>query len=187
MRIKPKFRLCGERWGLIPGLTGYAASTFGRVASCRKKHPRIRGVLGSWKLMKPSVNRQGYLYVCLTDNSGKLRRCKVHQLVLMTFIGPRLPGYVSRHFPDPDPANNNLCNLSYSSHKRNMQDKREHGTSREGVLTWTAKLTDDKVVLARRLFKPWSRKYGVAALARRFNVNESTMRSVIQKKSWRHV
>lgn len=57
----------------------------------------------------------------------------VHRLVLEAFVGPCPPGMECRHFPDRDPTNNRLDNLSWATRKQNMEDKASHGTNRKGV------------------------------------------------------
>jgi len=48
-------------------------------------------------------------------------------------------------------------------------------------------LTEDAVRIARKLYEPYSRQWGVRALARRFGVSCTAMHHAISGKCWPHV
>lgn len=52
----------------------------------------------------------------------------VHQLVLELFVGPRPRGKEARHFPDQNPANNHVSNLSWTTAVINQRDRIANGT-----------------------------------------------------------
>ena len=66
------------------------------------------------------------------DLGGK-SRC-VHELVLITFVGPRPKGLVSRHL-NGVPSDNRLANLEWATRRRNHQDMKWHNGSRGHKLT----------------------------------------------------
>lgn len=125
--------LPGEKWLDIPGYENvYAVSSLGRVYSYKR-----------YRLLKGIINDEGYPQVGLQKN-GKNRRWRVHQLVLLAFVGPRPADMESRHFPDHDKTNNRLENLSYCTSSQNVQDNVSRGMYRTNAL-----LTDDQVRLIR--------------------------------------
>ena len=48
-------------------------------------------------------------------------------------------------------------------------------------------LTEAGVAQARREHVPWSREFGVMALARKHKVSLSTMKRVLRREAWEHV
>jgi hypothetical protein len=96
---------------------------------------RKNGSGGGWRDFVPEKiksqlpNSKGYLAVRLCKN-GRVKTFRVHSLVLLAFIGPRQDWQEARHFPDRDPTNNRLSNLSWSTHVENMRDLDIHGTAR---------------------------------------------------------
>lgn len=66
-----------EIWRDVKGYEGhYKVSNLGRVRSLK---------YGKERVLKPKMNRKGYLCVSLCKN-GKYKHCKVHRLVAIAFI-----------------------------------------------------------------------------------------------------
>ena len=93
-----------------------------------------------WRILLPTKHHSGHLYVSIRG----VRRY-VHQLVLEAFVGPRPEGMESRHFPDRDPANNRVENLSWGTHQQNIRDQKVHGTDNSGERNGQVKLTASMV------------------------------------------
>jgi len=115
-----------ERWLPIPGYEGrYDVSDLGRVRSWLpwrgEPVPRIRKAL---------VNDNGHLAVSLS-NDGCQVTAKVHQLVMLAFVGPRPDGLETRHL-DGNSVNSRLDNLTYGTHSENSMDRVSHGTWTNG-------------------------------------------------------
>jgi hypothetical protein len=66
--------------------------------------------------------------VLLRRAGEKERNVTVHSLVLEAFVGPRPDGMQCRHFPDRNPTNNRVSNLSWGTPLENANDRRVHGT-----------------------------------------------------------
>lgn len=99
-----------ERWLPIPGFPDYEVSDMGRVKSYKRSAPYV---------MKPSTVK-GYPCVRLrTDSAG--RDYRVHQLVILAFVGPCPEGMEVCH-NDSNRANNHLSNLRYDTHQANIQE-----------------------------------------------------------------
>lgn len=69
--------------------------------------------------------------------------------------------------------------------KANMREKLSD--QRKGDDNPAAKLTAEKVREARALFAPSSRIFGIAALARRFEVSRGTMADALSGATWGHI
>jgi hypothetical protein len=100
---------------LIPGFPGYLADAEGSIWLSHHAKP------GQWVRRAGSPDEHGYLSVCIKAADGRRKTVGIHRLVLMAFYGPR-PGMQACHFPDPDPSNNRLSNLRWSTPAQNQQD-----------------------------------------------------------------
>ena len=144
--------LAAEEWRPIPGFDGYDVSSLGRVRSWRKAG-RGAGKRREWPLLL-SVNRNkaGYSVAPLFIG-GRIRPSKklVHGLVLLAFVGPCPDGLQTCHFPDRDPSNNRLSNLSYGTAQDNADDRRVHGTIARGERNGSSKISDAACARLRSL------------------------------------
>lgn len=116
-----------ERWVPIPGYEGrYEISNQGRVKSLHRVIIRADGIPRTIRerILKPSTTKHNeYARVNI---AGKPR--KIHQLVMLAFVGP-LPGrMVTRHL-NGDAFDNRLENLAYGTHAENSADMMRHGTN----------------------------------------------------------
>lgn len=116
-----------ENWRDVAGYEGvYQVSDGGHVRSLDHWVPCGRYPGGSrlarGQVLRPDVNRQGYLRVRLAG-----RAVSVHSLVAETFIGPRPDGLQVCH-NDGDKNNNTPSNLRYDTASANVRDCVRHGT-----------------------------------------------------------
>lgn len=107
-------------WKSVPGYLDYEVSNQGEVRS----RPR-KGTAGG--LLKPKVSKTGYLWLHLYNKGQRVERT-VHQLVALTFLGPRPDGQEVRHL-DGNASNCALSNLAYGTRAENNLDKVRHGTA----------------------------------------------------------
>lgn len=108
-----------ETWRQIPGHPGYEVSDHGRVRSMDRfvmlRNGRLRRLKG--RSLKPGVSSNGYQTVALGAGNS---RC-VHELVLVTFVGPRPKGQVGFHKDDVR-SNNRLSNLRWDTYSANSKN-----------------------------------------------------------------
>lgn len=116
-----------ERWLPVVGYEGiYEVSDLGQVRSLdrvisRRNSPYVlRG-----RVLRPAVNRRGYLHLNLYGDGWNESRY-VHHLVLEAFAGPRPAGTEARHL-DGVPNNNSVANLTWGTHVENAWDIIRHG------------------------------------------------------------
>lgn len=174
----PKF-IIKERWKQVPKFPHYQVSNLGRVRSL----DRVDRKMGAHGKMV-TCNRKGkvlsqtnglYRQVCLCYE-GKRRQVEVHVLVAETFIGPKPKGQEVRH-KDGNSHNNVARNIHYGTKKQNGVDRCLHGNA-------AIKLTMEQVLLVKTKYRHGSKRYGITALANRFDVTGAAIRSIIQGRSW---
>lgn len=183
-----------ELWKPIPGFDGYEASTHGRIRSWIRPGGRRRV---EPLVLKHKVSN-GYHLVGLCRNS-RVHSMTVHQLVLMTHVGPRPPGLQCRHFPDPTRSNNRVDNLSWGTAKENADDRAVHGTVLRGAESvpakrpelfrgrqnGRAKLNESSVAEIRRAYS--TGLFTPIMVADLYSVSLTVACSVVCGKSWKHV
>jgi hypothetical protein len=168
-------------WKDIPGWDRYQVSDEGRV---RSKDMSCRAVHGSLAVRKGReltlVAKSGrYLCVTLTTTTGERKQCFVHDLVLLTFVGPKPAGLQTRHLNDNN-RDNLLSNLAYGTHLDNMADKARNGRIK-GEGHHKSKLTDNQVRYIRASPAP-----GVV-LAKALGVSPSLVSAIRHRKVWGHL
>ena len=158
-----------ERWLPVVGWEGlYEVSDLGNVRSLRR-------------VLKPGL-RKGYLAVTLWRD-GKGQHWQVHRLVATAFIGPCPPGMETLHGPG-GMFDNRPANLSFGTHRQNIQDKIRDGTMSRGESHGLAKLTEAQVTEIRERYSAGENQY---ALARVFGVDQTTISPLLSGKTWGHV
>jgi predicted XRE-type DNA-binding protein len=171
-----------EHWVPIVGYEGvYEISSTGNV--------RIRyvlggqGRLGSWRLLKPVTDSDGYLFVNLCLN-GKHTMHRIHHLVADAFLPEKCTtDRVVRHLNDV-PSDNRACNLARGTYQDNAIDDVRNG-GRTGSANGNAKLTEDIVREIRRLYA--TGEFSQRELARRFGVSQSVISRIVGRQIWKHI
>ena len=98
----------------IPGCPGYLVNVYGEVFSERTS-----------KILSPAKTAKGYHTLRLMV-VGKPKTFYVHNLVLITFKGPRPKGQEGRHL-DGDKDNNTALNLEWGTQEQNRLDNEING------------------------------------------------------------
>lgn len=130
------------------------------------------------RILKPAAAPTGHLHVTLTQRSRE-KTFFVHRLVLIAFVGPPPEGMIARHYPDRDPTNNRLENLSWATRKTNANDCIEHGTLSSGERHGMSRLTWQDVGAIRAI------QGQRAETAKRFGVSPSYIDKIRDGKAWR--
>lgn len=132
-----------EKWKDIPGYKGrYQASTFGNIRSVDRYQKTKRGCRHyKGHILKPGrFCKTGHVSVVLGHGTpGR----PVHELVCLTFIGPR-PDNMDICHKDGNPVNNHLNNLRYDTRSNNILDVYRQGS------VWR-KLSTNEVVAIKKL------------------------------------
>lgn len=175
------FTIPEEIWKDIPEFPGYQVSNHGRVRSfwIRGSGARV-GVTP--RILRPDTpTKGGYLHITLKGN-----RTYIHQLVLLTFIGPCPPGMEACH-NDGNSGNNTPQNLRWDSRSNNQLDKRKHGTvpNYKGEEHPGAKLTEDQIREIRKLYAHGG--FSMKTLGKMFGVVAATICMIVNRKRWGHI
>lgn len=114
-----------ESWAPIPDVSGYEASSLGRIRSLDRvvhyRNGQVRNYRG--RILKSVVHPQtGYLQVGI----GNRRSALVHRLVLFAFVGPAPEGMECRHL-NGNRTDARLQNLTWGTAGENSLDKVRHG------------------------------------------------------------
>jgi hypothetical protein len=162
-----------EVWRPVPGLEGYAVSTYGRVRRLARDKPTRLPQLELKQRRIPS----GYLAVDLGPR-GARRTCYIHNLVLLAFVGPRPDGHQGCH-NDGDKDNNQLENLRWDTPAGNNADKVDHNTHNRGERHGHCRLTNEQIAEIR------SSDRSIAELAKQYGYSYGGIWSIAKGK--RHV
>lgn len=163
-----------------PDFVGYRVGFDGSAWCCKR---RCTGQLTSeWKRLKlsPAKERGGYLYVTFQDN-GRIKRFRIHKLVMETFWGPCPPGMECCH-GDDDPTHNHFDNLKWGTPLENARQKVERDRNVRGTRHWKAKLTPE---LIPQILEYRRSGATLPMVAERFNLSETQAGRVCRGESWR--
>lgn len=165
-----------EQWRDVVGYEGlYKVSNFGRVKSLYFKGGRILRGNGL------------YPVVCLAKN-GEISHCGIHILVAEAFApNPRNLPVV--HHADDTKINSCVWNLAWVTRSENTKLAYQSGAmkKRHGYKNFNARLTPEQVRYIRKNYKACDKKFGVKALAIKFNVNVSTIADVIRLRTYKNI
>lgn len=177
----PPFPECpGVQFRAIPDADLFAASSDGRIWTCKKYRSSFREVDSKWRFVKPYLSRNGYLSV-------NINRCPVHVhvLILRTFIGPRPTNMLCRHL-DGNSLNNNLENIVWGTPKENVMDTfvhrgmfpGEHGRSTiKGVSVHRTMIDEATVNLIREMA---ARGVTQTVIANKFDVSQTYVSAIVR-------
>lgn len=170
----------------IEGFPGYRVGDDGSVWSCLRRVGLGIGsgshcVVGeSWRRLRPcKCNSHGHRAVTL---GGKPYH--IHRLVLEAFVEPCPVGMECRHFPDRDPSNNSVANLSWGTKLENAADKECHGTTIRGEKHCLSVLTERDVIEIRSRCAAGESHRSVAKSK---EVSKTQVGRICLRHSWRHV
>lgn len=176
-----------EEWRPVPGHDGHEVSNLGRVRSldrtltfkCRWGHVVNRNHAG--RILQPYTNKDGYLATKLAKK-GKLYL--VHQLVSMTYIGPRPDGLVVNH-KNGNKKDNRPSNLEYVTPEENVRHAHRTGLVQiKGEQNWFASISNDDARMMADLFANGGT---ISDAMRRFGVKRGVAEKIRRGESWRSV
>ena len=169
--------LIDEIWTDIEGYEGhYQISNYGRAKSFKN---------GRETILRPLWTNGGYLNFSLCLN-GKHKNFSPHVLVAKAFI-PNPENKPEVNHIDSDKFNCCVDNLEWSTRSENNRHAFKNGLNHQaqGENNIRAKLTNEQAKRCREVYKPFDRKFGIAALAKKFKITVKTMYNVIHGKSYK--
>ena len=130
-----------EEWFCIPNFDKYEITKNGKIRN--KK---------SSKLLKV-YNKNYYPSISIRDNNGKIKTCKIHRLVALTFLNNPENKLTVNH-KDHNTQNYNLNNLEWATHLEQNIHKRKHITKGRKVVMMDL---NDNIINTFRSLKECSR------------------------------
>jgi HNH endonuclease len=169
----------------IVDFPGYCLGDDGSLWSLWK-HSGVMGI--SWRRLKGTIEKDGYLVCLLYRKDGNRRWCRMHRLILETFVGPCPPGLVCCH-ADGNPANNRLSNLRWDTPAANVADAINQGRhvslKVRGESAGAHKLTESEVLAIRARHASGSVSFG--QIARDYGMSPQSICNIIHRKTWVHI
>lgn len=167
-------------WRDIPGYEGvYQVSDTGLV-----RRMKTGGNTYIGKILVSPVGSSGYPFLLLFVNASR-KHWKVHQLVMLAFVGQRPAGKEINH-KNGIKTDNRLENLEYITHQENITHTIQlKGCAVQGIKNHRAKLNDEKVREIRRLYS--SGVMRIPKLSALYGVSTNVMWRVVNRVSWKHV
>ena len=170
---------CIEIWKIIDKFPNYSISNYGRIK-------RIIGGKGSKinGLLKPRINRNGYLNVDLYNDNIK-KYIEIHRLVLETFNPIDNMNILEANHEDGNKRNNYIRNLEWMTHSENIKHDYDNGLKAlpKGELNPNSKLTEKDVIEIRIDLKE-----GILTqkeIGEKFGVSQVTISRIKLNKNWR--
>jgi hypothetical protein len=179
VNYKP-WRIKREQWRQVVGWEGiYEVSSLGRV---RNVMARTRTFVG--RLLKPNVNRKGYLTVRLMRLDRDVTRL-VHSLVADAFVGRKPKGLQVNH-KDTNKANNDYRNLEYKTCAENIEHAVKHGlrAPKHGTLNGCAKVVEKDIEDIRKRYAGGETQ---REIGEDYGMTQANVSEIVRRRTWRHV
>jgi len=161
-----------EKFKKIKGYENYSVSNYGRIRNDK-----------TGRILKPQKNTWGYLFVGLYEN-GVCKNYRIHRLVALAFI-PNVFGKRTINHIDGVKINNFVDNLEWCSQKENIHHAMDTGLMQKGEKHGMAKLNESQVLEIRRLHATGD--YYQKALGKMFNVDQTVIGDIVNRKIWVHI
>lgn len=170
-------------WKIIDGWPSYEVSNTGLVrrSICASNY---RNTTHPGRILKPCVDKDGYLRVRLCGLNGARKAHSVHRLVATAFVSGRLDDLVAAHI-DGNCQNNLATNLCWVTQAENIHHKHKHKTIARGARIGVSKLTAHIVDFIKSDYV--GRRGQKAAYARMFGVSQTAIGHILSGKTWGHV
>ncbi len=133
------------------------------------------------------MSSKGYLRVTLYKD-GSRKNFLIHRLIATHFI-PNPENKPQVNHIDGNKINNNIDNLEWVTPSENTQHAYDTGLQGKqlGESNGGSILTIEDVKFIKENYKPRCREFSGVALAKRFGVSKSTIRSILSGRTWAHV
>jgi hypothetical protein len=115
---------------------------------------------------------------------GKVKTFLVHQVVCEAFHGAKPTAEHEVRHIDGDQLNNHATNLCWGTKAENAADRARHGTLLRGERHPISKLTEQQV---REIRTRYAAGESQVKLGPVYGVDRTTIRSVVNRKNWKHI
>jgi HNH endonuclease len=162
----------------------YYVSEHGDVLSTKKAEPRVLN--GSTASNSKDETRKGMYRLAIMFFGTKKDRFQeyFHTLVARSWIGMEPFENATVNHKDLNKKHNHFSNLEWVTYSENQLHAYEMGASKRGQDRSDAVLTDDAVRTIRKFRQEGK---SVRCIGKLIGVHESTVKNVVQGRTWRHV
>ena len=170
-----------EIWKDVLGYEGhYLVSNIGQVKSIKFKKNKI---------LNPSTNNKGYLYISLYKNNTQIRRL-VHRIVAEAFLSNPREKLTVNHI-NGIKTDNAVINLEWATYSENNKHAFANGLKcNKGLLNGQknsqSKLTKDQVIEIRALCDLGVKRKDII-LKMGLDVDPTRISAIKTRKSWPHI
>jgi hypothetical protein len=172
-------------WKPILGFEGYyEISNNGLVKRAKGKTIYKDGRIAffSETILKPSINKKGYLSVYLSKNSKK-HTLTIHRIVAIAFI-ENINNKPQVNHIDGDKKNNSVSNLEWCTNEENRVHAVKNGLTPRGIKHFSAKINDNDVINIRQMFKDGNT---AIEIKKHYPISIKTIYSIKYKNTWKHL
>lgn len=134
-------------------------------------------------LMVGAVGRCGYRHIILNRKNRN-----VHRVIAETFI-PNPNNFACVNHKDGNKLNNSVDNLEWCTYSENTLHSYRTGLEQRmcGEQHHAHKLTEDDVRYIRSVYNKRNKEFGAIALAKKFNIDRTTIHDIVRGKTWRDI
>ena len=139
-------------------------------------------------IYKLNKNKNGYLCVCISLGSRENKMLfRIHRAVAETFI-PNPNDLPEVNHLNGNKEENTTWNLEWANGKTNMRHAVIMGIQKapRGTNNGNSILTQEDIRYIRNNYKANSKEFGCRALAKKFNVDHSTISRIINGKTYKN-
>jgi len=178
-----------EIWKPVKGFPGYDISNTGKVRSYWGTFTNGKrvwaGTLGdTTRLLKATIDKDGYHWVRLADHTGRYRTCRIHRLMGFAFLENDRPNAIVVHHRNNIPYDNRIDNLEWATISENTLHGNEIGTGNRGITHYKARLTEDDV---RHIRATCHTLIDRLKAAKYYQCTRQNIDRIVQRKSWAHL
>lgn len=172
-----------EKWKTLM----YNNETFNKyeISTCGKLRDKQ-----TQTIYKTNIDNKGYervtIYIGFENKKIKNKNILIHRAVACTFVPNSNNQKLVEHI-DGNKLNNYVDNLKWCTHKEKALKTKINTTNIEGCNNINSTLNKEDIVFIRTHYIKNNKQYGTRALARKFNVDHTTISNIINYKTYKNI
>lgn len=171
-----------EIWKDIEGFENkYQISNFGNIKSLDRIDSL--GRFHKSKILKKSIEKDGYEYITLLCKKSKSKSFFIHRLVAYSFMF-NLDNLPQINHKDGNKCNNRVSNLEWNTAQQNVIHALNKGLRKSGENHPWSVLTNYQVLQIPKLLEQGMTQKSISKL---YNVSYSCIKNICQKRKWKYL